>query len=95
VNIEAIRAIKRARHWLLIAEGALKPEPKGRLVPNWRDVLRRSHSVKLAVLAPFALEAIWYVASSAPPELRAFITLPAYVVLAVLAIAARLWRQED
>jgi len=87
-------ALKRARHWILIAEQAMPPEPKGRLIPNWKQVLRRSHSVKLAVIAPFVLEAVWYVASSAPPELRAFITLPAYVVLAVLAVGARVWRQD-
>jgi hypothetical protein len=65
------------------------------LVDDWRAVLRKSHSVKLAVVAPVFLEGVWAVLSSAPPELRAFISMPVFVLLAAAAVAARLWKQNN
>lgn len=70
------------------------PAKKGRLIGDWKWVLRKSHSIKLAILAPIALEAIWYVLSSAPPELRSYIRLPVFIAFAVLAGLARVWNQE-
>lgn len=83
--------------WLLRAQEIRKrmeqDEPKSRLIPEWRDVLKRAHSIKLAVAAPFVIEALWYVLSSAPPELRVFISLPIYFALAGAAVLARIWNQ--
>lgn len=69
-------------------------QPKSWLVDGWQDVLKRAHSIKLAVAAPFVIEALWYVLSSAPPELRMLVSLPAFLALAALAVIARLWRQK-
>ena len=71
----------------------MEPEKPSRLVSDWRSALKW-WSVRLAILAPFALEAIWTVVSAAPPELRAFIRMPLWFALAGLAIAARMWNQK-
>jgi hypothetical protein len=65
------------------------------LVDDWRWVVRKSASVKLAIVAPILLEGLWVVLSSAPPEMRVFIPLPLFVLMAVGAIVARLWKQGD
>lgn len=64
-----------------------------KLVDDWRAVLKRAASIKLAIVAPILLEALWTVLSAAPPEMRMFISLPVFVLMAVGAIVARLWRQ--
>lgn len=66
---------------------------KKRLVHDWRDVLRKSWSVRLAVLAPIVLEAVFSVLVSLPPEVRVFISVPVFIVLAGAAIVARVWNQ--
>ena len=71
----------------------MEEKPK-RLVEDWRTVLKRSWSTRLAFVAPFALQAIWEVLSAAPPELRAFISFPIFTLLAALAILARVWNQS-
>jgi hypothetical protein len=63
------------------------------LVDDWRAILRKSASIKLAVVAPILLEAVWAILSSAPPEMRALIGLPVFILMALAAILARLWRQ--
>lgn len=85
--------------WLRMADRVLESknmpkQKRKRLVHDWRDVLRCSWSVRLALVAPIALEAIWTVLSSLPPELRAFISLPIFIVFAGLAILARIWNQS-
>jgi hypothetical protein len=65
------------------------------LVEDWRCVLKRAASIRLAIVAPILLEGLWAVLSAAPPEMRAFISLPVFVLMAVAAILARLWRQGD
>lgn len=69
-------------------------EKPRRLVEDWRWVLLKSWSVRLAVAAPFFLQVLWEVLSAAPPELRAFISLPVFALLAALAILARVWNQK-
>jgi hypothetical protein len=61
-----------------------------RFVGDWKQVLKRAHSIKLYVLAPI----LWEILSAAPPELRTIIGLPAFIILALAAITARLWKQK-
>ena len=84
--------------WMLRAEEIRKrmeqDEPKSRLIPEWRDVLKRAHSVKLALVSPFVIPIVWEVLSAAPPELRAFISIPIWFALAGVAILMRIWNQH-
>lgn len=84
------------RRWLARAERvihAMEQPKEGKLVEDWRQSWRWA-SVQLAILAPLALEGIWWVLSSAPPELRAYIRLPVFVLFAALAVLARIWNQQ-
>lgn len=79
--------------YVVVAIEKRRMEKKSKLVADWRDSWRWA-SVQLAILAPIALEGIWYVLSSMPPELRAYIRLPVFVLFAVLAVLARVWNQR-
>lgn len=108
-RIRLARAIRKEWHelspsqkapWLRMADRVLEAkglnmeEKPKRLVEDWRDVLRRSWSIRLAVLAPVVLEAVFSVLVSLPPEVRVFISIPVFVVLAGAAIVARIWNQS-
>jgi hypothetical protein len=93
--------------WLLMADGILDTiaqhkrdnsmlsKIEHRLVDDWRCVLKRAASIKLAIVAPIVLQGLYEVLAAAPPELRVYISVPAFVLLAVGAIVARVWRQPD
>ena len=85
----------RAAYRVMQAKGLpnMEEKPK-RLVKDWRTVLKRSWSTRLAFAAPFVLQAVWEVLSAAPPELRAFISFPLFALLAAAAILARIWNQD-
>ena len=72
----------------------MEPETPSRLIPDWKTVLKRAHSIKLAALAPFVIPAIWEVLSAAPPEMRVFISIPIWIALSGAAILARIWNQD-
>lgn len=83
--------------WLRMADRVLESknmeEKPKRLIDDWRCVLKKSWSVKLALLAPIVLEAVFSVLTMLPPEVRVFISIPVFVVLAGAAIVARIWNQ--
>ena len=97
---DEISALRR-RTWLDYADIVLEAadevpvieETNSRLIPDWRDVLKRAHSIKLAALAPIVIPIVWEVLSAAPPELRVFISIPIWAVMAAGAVVARLWKQ--
>ena len=76
-----------------VLEAAVEPESKGRLIPDWWEVMKRAHSVKLAALAPIVIPIVWEVLSAAPPELRVIISIPIWALMAGAAVLARIWNQ--
>ena len=85
---EACRGI-----WLARADEVLA-DKGGKLVEDWKTVLLKSWSVRLAVLAPVALSVAWDILATLPPDLRAYVKLPVFVLFAVLAAGSRIWKQE-
>jgi hypothetical protein len=93
---------KRQQPWLEMADAAIEAmEEKGKVVNDWRWVLKRSHSVKFGVTVSALLsllvgnfDIVFSVLSQAPPELRMFIPLPLFAVLAATALWLRVKRQD-
>lgn len=72
-----------------------------KLVADWRWILVKSYSMRLAAIASVAvgyavnhLDTIGAVIALAPPEVRAFVPIPVMVGMFLIIAAARLWKQR-
>lgn len=87
-------ALERARFWIALAEADLGEEKPSRLIPDWRWVLRKAHSIRVAGVVSLVCGAIGPVFAMLPPELRAYVPFPLMIaVFAGLAIS-RLLKQK-
>lgn len=72
-----------------------------KLVANWRWILVKSYSMRLAAIASVAagyavnhLDTIGAVIALAPPEVRAFVPIPVMIGVFLIIAATRLWKQR-